>query len=69
MVQQTSSLVVESNPVRLEHPVLAFVHDYWNRKRGERAMPKRSEIHASDLRQHLPWLFIVEAVPDQNNLV
>lgn len=52
------------NPTELDHPTLAFVHDYWQRKRGTRAMPSRADIHAPELREHLGWIVMADVLPD-----
>lgn len=49
---------------RFDHPTLTFLHKYWNDKRGDRAMPSRSEIAPSELRQHLNWVFLADVLPD-----
>jgi hypothetical protein len=41
-------------------PPLAEVFHYWNGKRGERAMPLRSDIDPADLVRHLPGICLVE---------
>lgn len=67
MAQTPNIFDVETDPAQIAHPALAFLLNYWNAKRGDRLMPKRSEIHASEIKQYLPWIFIVEAVPEQND--
>jgi len=46
------------------HPTLRFLYDYWNGKRGSRALPARSDISAVDLRPHLGWVMLVDVVSD-----
>jgi hypothetical protein len=41
-------------------PPLAEVFHYWNGKRGERAMPLRSDIEPADIARHLPGIILVE---------
>ncbi len=55
--------VAEIAPVSLAHPVLADILDYWNAKRGTRMMPGRSEISPLDLRDHLGWIILLDALP------
>jgi len=46
-----------------DNAVHAAIHAYWNARRGDRPMPKRSEMRPSDLKAHLGWLSILEALP------
>ncbi len=52
---------------RFDHPTLTFLHDYWNTKRGARAMPSRSDIAPSELRQHLNWVFLADVLPEMTD--
>jgi len=45
-------------------PELAEVRDYWRAKCGARAMPRRADINPAELRQHLPYLSLIEVLPD-----
>ncbi len=63
MVERDPRVGAEINPTRLKQPVLAFVHDYWNKKRGLRQMPSRADIVPSELREHLPWIVMVDVMP------
>jgi hypothetical protein len=51
------------NPVALENETLGFLLAYWNGKRGARAMPSRGDIKASELKEHLGWVMLVEVLP------
>ncbi len=42
--------------------VLAPAYDYWEAKRGERAMPQRRDIDPSEIAKLLPYLQITELV-------
>jgi hypothetical protein len=44
----------------ITHPKLQELFDYWQRKRGERAMPRRQDVDPIDLRQMLPHIFLVD---------
>jgi len=55
---------VDICPVRIEHPTLAAIHDYWDAKRGGRAMPARADINPPQLREHLGWIILVDVLPD-----
>lgn len=57
----------EINPVVLEHPTLAFLCGYWNKKRGDRLMPSRADIRASDLKEHLGWVLLLDVLPEAND--
>ncbi len=48
---------------QFNHPTLTFVHEYWTRKRGERRMPSRGDIVASELKQHLGWVLLADVLP------
>jgi hypothetical protein len=56
-------VATEIDPSVLEHPTLAFLHDYWNAKRGDRAMPSRGDLRASDLKEHLGWVLLMDVMP------
>jgi hypothetical protein len=57
----------EINPAVLEHPTLAFLRDYWTAKRGAREMPSRADIRASDLKEHLGWVLLLDVLPGQDD--
>jgi hypothetical protein len=54
----------EIDPASFENETLAFLHTYWNAKRGDRTMPSRADIKASELKEHLGWVMLVEVLPD-----
>ncbi len=54
----------EINPSTFEHPTLAFLRDYWDAKRGGRTMPSRADIRASDIKEHLGWVILVDVLPE-----
>jgi hypothetical protein len=64
MTQRLENVGTEINPATLENETLAFLQRYWNEKRGTRAMPSRADIKASEMREHLGWMMLVEALPD-----
>lgn len=51
------------------HDSIRHVYEYWNMKRGDRAMPTRLDIDPMELRTYLPALMIVEVVPDSRRYV
>ncbi|HVP85556.1 MAG TPA: PAS domain-containing protein [Rhizomicrobium sp.] len=50
------------NPGALENPTLAFLRDYWEKKRGDRRMPSRADIRPSELREHLAWVIMADVL-------
>jgi hypothetical protein len=64
MSERLQNVQSEINPATLDHPTLAFLRDYWDKKRGTRAMPSRADISPSELREHLGWVIIVEVLPE-----
>lgn len=53
----------EIDPQNLQNPVLAFLKDYWDRKRGKRAMPARGDIRPSEMKEHLRWIILLDVLP------
>jgi len=51
--------VIMSDPT-IAHPKLASLLAYWQRQRGERAMPARADIDPVDLKALLPNIFMVD---------
>lgn len=51
------------------HPDVREMLDYWQRKRGGRAMPSRSDIDPSELRHFLPHITLVDVVGDERRFV
>lgn len=44
-------------------PELKEVRNYWMTKCAGRAMPRRADIDPSELRQHLPYLSLLDVLP------
>lgn len=42
--------------------MLSFVRDYWERKRGTRAMPTRHDISPAQLKPQLPHILLVDVI-------
>jgi hypothetical protein len=59
-----SGIKNEIDPQRLENPVLAFLKSYWDTKRGQRAMPARADINPAEMKEHLGWVMLLDALPD-----
>lgn len=53
----------EIDPQNLQHPVLAFLKHYWDARRGARKMPARAEIKPADMKEHLGWVILLDALP------
>ena len=51
----------EADPTDLA-PELSEVIDYWNERRGARAMPRRQDIDPFELRRHLPLFSLVDVL-------
>ena len=47
----------------MKHPTSRQLHAYWDRLRGERAAPERSEIEPGEIRNLLADSFILETDP------
>lgn len=63
MVARLSGIQNEIDPANLENPVLAFLKRYWDEKRAARIMPARADIKPSDLKEHLGWIILLDALP------
>ena len=64
MAARLSGIQNEIDPQSLENPVLAFLKAYWDEKRGLRAMPARADINPADMKEHLGWVMLLDALPD-----
>jgi hypothetical protein len=64
MAEQLYLVGADVVPERLAHPALKFIHAYWDRKRGSRAMPERATIVPSELREHLAWIVMTDVQPE-----
>lgn len=51
---------VEIDPDVAEPPLLTFVRDYWERKRGTRAMPSRIDISPADMKTQLRHILLAD---------
>ncbi|MEI2383974.1 PAS domain-containing protein [Breoghania sp. JC706] len=49
----------------MKHATTQALYDYWNRLRGSKPAPERSEIEPGDIRTVLGDTFILEAVEDE----
>jgi hypothetical protein len=64
MSPRLSGVSSEIDPQHLEHPTLSFLKDYWERKRAGRAMPARADIRPAEMKEHLGWIVLLDALPD-----
>ena len=60
---EQSQTIVEVAPAHCARPPNEFLRAYWEGKRAGRAMPRRSDISPSQLREHLGWVMILEVMP------
>lgn len=56
------NVITQTNPAQIEDPALAFVRDYWNARRGGRAMPSRADIRPADMKKHLGWIVMLDVL-------
>jgi len=54
------SPVLDGGGEAIDHPQLARLYNYWDDKRGNRAMPTRSDIDPMELRPLLPNLALID---------
>jgi hypothetical protein len=57
----------EIDPDLSDNPSFHALVDHWRRKRGERAMPLRSEIDPVELKAYLGGLVMIECLPEQDD--
>jgi hypothetical protein len=58
-----ADMLLVIDPPRVTPPILRPVLDYWNLKRGTRAMPARRDIDPAELKPYLPHLCLFEPLP------
>ena len=63
MTQNTRNTIAEVEPARFESAPCVFLRDYWDRKRRGRTMPARADISPAEIREHLGWIMMLEALP------
>jgi len=63
MSSRLSSIQNDIDPQLLENPVLAFLKSYWGGMRKGRAMPSRADIKPADMKEHLGWIILLDALP------
>ncbi len=60
---QSSPVYSEVDPKELQNPVLAFLRNYWEKKRADRAMPSRADIKPAEMKEYLGWIVLIDALP------
>lgn len=63
MSSNVTGVHTEIDPQKLQNPVLAFLKDYWDKKRDGRAMPARADIRPSEMKEHLGWIMLLDVLP------
>jgi hypothetical protein len=58
-----ADMLLVIDPPSVRPPVLRPVLDYWDLKRGTRAMPARRDIDPTELKPYLPHLCLFESLP------
>lgn len=64
MPRRLSGVFTEINPAYIANPILAFLKDYWDKKRDGRPMPSRADINPAEMKPHLGWVVLVDVLPD-----
>lgn len=52
----------EFDPAIREPPVLAFIRDYWETRRGTAAMPRRQDVAPADMKAYLPNILLADVL-------
>jgi hypothetical protein len=60
---------VYEDPDELDDPFFAGMHQYWEASRGERDIPAKSAFVPKNVKSHLPWLVVSDALPDGSDFV
>jgi len=53
---------MSAEAVKIVDARLQRLHDYWLAKKGDRRFPARADIAPEEIRDILPWVFIMERV-------
>ena len=67
MPPRMSGVFSEVDPQHLQHPALVFLKTYWDAKRAGRPMPSRADIRPADMKEHLGWIVLLDALPDRSD--
>jgi len=63
MSARLAGLFTEIDPPSLANPTLNFLKQYWDGKRGARAMPCRADIRPAEMKEHLGSVVLVDVLP------
>jgi hypothetical protein len=55
---------IQGHGLTIRSDKLSGLVDYWQAKRGPRAMPRREEIVPEEIRQHLAYAFLIDVCED-----
>jgi hypothetical protein len=66
--QQPEQVLIMAGPVPDDRPVLAELFDYWSGIRGDRRMPRRSDIDPAQFPKLLPHVMLVDIDADVEDL-
>ena len=78
MMIQMRSLMTDSLPIAPDwspsllarcHVTVQRLYEYWALKRGQRAMPARSDLDPIDMKALLPHLILIDVVPDERRYI
>jgi hypothetical protein len=64
MSPRITGVFTDIDPQNLHHPALAFLKTYWGQKRAGRAMPSRADIRPAEMKEHLGWIVLLDALTD-----
>jgi hypothetical protein len=64
MSPRTTGVFTDIDPQHLQHPALNFLKTYWDQKRAGRPMPSRADIRPADMKEHLGWIVLLDALSD-----
>src|SRR5580658_4813296 len=64
MSPRITGVITDIDPQNLQHPVLVFLKAYWEQKRAGRPMPSRADIRPAEMKEHLGWIILLDALRD-----
>src|ERR1700722_2010833 len=64
MSPRITGVITDIDPQNLQHPALVFLKTYWEQKRAGRPMPSRADIRPADMKEHLGWIVLLDALSD-----
>lgn len=60
----TRPTTLVSDPESIDNPILGFFLAYWRAKRGTASLPLHSDFRPQEVRGHLPWVVVADALPN-----